>query len=144
MGCDIHLVAQRRGEDGKWITVEGDFGGEYHNKFPFDWRSYRMFGFLAGVRDSSAVLTISEPRGVPHDFNIDREEEEGRWIGEHSFSWLSIEELLAVDYSQPIDDEGDDEEASMPLSEFLGECFLSDLHKAKELGIERIVFGFDN
>ena len=39
------------------------------NTVPFDWRSYGMYGFLAGVRNYSAVQPISEPRGFPEDAN---------------------------------------------------------------------------
>lgn len=157
MGCDIHLVAQKRGEDGKWVTVEGDFGGEDHNESPFSWRSYGMFGFLANVRNYSQVVTIAEPRGIPWDFT-----EDDFWIGGIGgvfHSWLTIEELEAFDYDQVIEDrryggrtaDGSwsgtlahepGEGAFTPLREFLGEGFFDDLKEAKRLGVERVVFGF--
>src|SRR5687768_8802356 len=104
MGCDIHIVAQRRNEAGEWVEVHGDF---LEGPDPFDWRSYGMFAFLAGVRNYSDITPISEPRGLPGDFNLGEYEDGGdgfRWLGDHSFSWLSVDELLAVDYDQTIED----------------------------------------
>lgn len=149
MGCDIHTVAQRRTIDG-WKTL--DFA-------PFDWRSYGMFGFLADVRNYSAVMPISEPRGLPDDFErIDEYEPD---VGDHSHSWLSVAELLDFDYDQLMEDRritvqtGPNSWNGGTTSEpgggeittyrkFLGKEFFDDLAKLKELGADRIVFGFDS
>lgn len=155
MGCDIHIIAQKRNEQGQWVAVSGKFS-------PFDWRSYGMYGWLAGVRNYSDVTPISEPRGLPDDFSLVKwEAETNDWLGDHSYSWLSVEELLAVDYDQMIEDRrvsrqiapnvwhggktcGPGEGRQEALREFLGDKFMSDLAKLKELGAERIVFGFDS
>lgn len=161
MGCDIHIVAQRRNDSGEWIEVRDKFSG---GPDPFDWRSYGMYAFLAGVRNYSAVTPISEPRGLPDDFDMEEfEKGEGgmRWLGEHSFSWLSVNELLSVDYDQMIEDRRvmrqtgpnvwDGGQTCEPgeghkttLREFLGDGFFSDLRMLRNLGVERIVFGFDS
>lgn len=159
MGCDIHIVAQRRNEVGEWVEVRGDFA---KGPSPFDWRSYAMFAFLAGVRNYSAITPISEPRGLPDDLKV------GEWydedyidVGEHNFSWLTVDELAAIDYDQIIEDRrvrrqvgpnvwsggqtcDPGEGEATTLREFLGTGFMGDLAKLKELGAERIVFGFDN
>lgn len=142
MGCDIHTVAQRRDETGKWVNLD------WH---PFGWRDYRLYGWLAGIRNYSAVAPISAPRGLPEDFPSDMLS-----IDEHSPSWLSIDELAAVDYDQIIEDRRvtvgnnggctcePNQGTRFPLWEFLGGQFIRDLNRMKAEGAERIVFWFDN
>jgi len=148
MGCDIHSRAERK-VNGKWEIIRG--------LAPFDWRSYGMFGFLAGVRNYSDVTPLSEPRGLPDD----TPEYEECELGDHSHSWLSIEELLGFNY----DAEMEDRRVSrvMPggwvnggataepgggtmttYRSFLGDGFFDELEKLKAAGAERIVFGFDS
>lgn len=149
MGCDIHSVAERRA-DGKWEAIKG-FA-------PFDWRSYGMFGFLANVRNYSAIPCISEPRGLPDDSPFSEDHSDCDY---HSGSWLSVDELSAFDYEQEIEDRRvtrqvapnmwsgavtaePGEGAKTTFREFLGEGFFDDLQKLKDIGAERIVFCFDN
>ena len=150
MGCDIHSRAEKRvGE--KWVVIPGFK--------PFDWRSYGMYGFLANIRNYSAVPPLSEPRGLPDDAPPD--DEEGIWLGDHSHSWLSLEEFTAFNYDQPLEDrrftrqEGPNffngaataeigEGTMTTYREFLGEAFFKDIQKLREMGAERIVFGFDS
>ena len=117
-----------------------------------------MFAFLANVRNYSFVPSISEPRGLPEDINYDTEED--YTLGEHSFSWLSLKELLAFDYDQTFEDrrcmrDGNGAADSGPgngeqttFRKFLGPLFFRDLAIMQCLGREpehvRIVFGFDN
>lgn len=147
MGCDIHPQAERK-RDGKWEIID--------DIAPFDWRSYRLFGFLADVRNYSAVPPISKPRGLPED-----EPTLDNFDGLHSCSWLSVKELLEFDYDQTIEDRRVTREISPGFTdhgctgeigegrmttyrEFLGEAFFDDLRKLQELKADRIVFGFDN
>jgi len=156
MGCDIHTLAQKR-VNGKWETLPFE---------PFDWRSYGMFGFLADVRNYSAVPPISKARGLPDDIvrpepNFYGEHDDNLGLGDHSYSWLTVEELSAFDYDQQIEDRRvtrqtahnvwdggvtaePGEGAMTTYREFLGEGFFRDLDKLKELGAERVVFGFDS
>lgn len=62
MGCDIHSFAERRVGD-KYETATGRMFKE--GSEPFGWRCYGMFGFLAGVRNCSAVTPIAKARGLP-------------------------------------------------------------------------------
>jgi hypothetical protein len=136
MGCDIHVIAERRyGDDWERISFS-----------PFDWRSYNMFAFLAGVRNYSAITPISEPRGLPADFDRDGDP----YVGDHSFSWLSVEELEAFDYDQtiklrrPAVEPGKVQVTMTTYRRLLGESFFRDLAAVKTLGAVRIVFGFDS
>jgi hypothetical protein len=150
MGCDIHTVVQRKTEQGRWEEI---------SFAPFDWRSYGMFGFLANVRNYSAVPSISEPRGLPDDLPAYWSEEHD--VGDHSFSWLSVEELLAFDYDAPFEDRrvtrqvgpnafdggvtghpGEGETTTFRA--FLGPDFFRDLNALKALGATRVVFWFDS
>lgn len=164
MGCDIHSVAidatgtpltGGNWADGKIADPEYGVGaGE-----PFGWRSYRVFGFLAGVRNYSGVPSISEPRGLPDDLKCDQHAEP--WLGDHSFSWLSVAELLAFDYDAPVEDrrttiqlpgggtnggatapQGDGK--TMTWREFLGPGFFHDLAELQLIGAHRVAFGFDS
>jgi hypothetical protein len=57
MGTDIRTFAERRIADGTWQEIQGiDFLSN---------RVYGMFGFLANVRNYSAVPPITQPRGLP-------------------------------------------------------------------------------
>lgn len=93
MGCDIHSIAQVF-KNGKWRTVAHRVGG--------DDRNYDTFAVYANVRNGhgfSGILTgegwpiISEPRGLPADFEMWREQHHGTWMGEHSHSWLLLSEI---------------------------------------------------
>ena len=97
MGSDIHCRADRKlGE--KWEAIP--------DVAPFAWRNYRIFSFLAGVRNYSAIAPISEPRGFPADMReIDRDTyEDVYWNHYHSYSWLLLEELLSFNYDTQIED----------------------------------------
>lgn len=145
MGCDIHLIAQARDQNGEWVNI--DFGGD--REAPFEWRNYEAFGFLAGVRNYSAVTPISTPRGLPDGFSYD---EAIDYLGDHSFSWLLVDELTAQDYDAVIEDRriangktcepGQGEMTT--LREHLGTQFFDDLKRLQDAGAERIVFGFDS
>lgn len=168
MGCDIHMIVQKRDDAGKWIEIDGNFAGDYEaSTVPFDWRSYGLFAFLAGVRNYAAITPISEPRGLPADFvdpDLDPRgwlEDDYRDVGDHSRTWLSVQELLDYDYDQVIEDrrctrrlgsgiisgaetcepgQGDFQK----LREYLGDDFFRDLEELKRIGAERLVFGFDS
>lgn len=157
MGCDIHIEAQRR-NGGVWERAAGQFED---GPSPFDWRSYGVFAFLAGVRNYSDIPPISPPRGWPEDFTPKEDEFGGCYLGDHSFSWLTVKELVAFDYDQPIEDRrvtrqigpnvfsgaqtaepGGGEQTT--YRKFLGEGFFKDLAELQRIGAERIVFGFDS
>lgn len=117
MGTDIRGVFQRRNPETKqWEDIP--------HKYEMD-RHYQLFGVLAGVRNGRGfagiktgepVEPISAPRGYPDGFQQDedmhpigtldvmdprRRQYHGKdepmevWMGDHSHSWLTGEEMLA-------------------------------------------------
>ncbi len=146
MGTDITIEAQRR-EDGEWVRVSGSFS---QGPDPFDWRSYGLFAFLAGIRNYSAITPIAAARGAPCDLTSDE-----YWQNRDSVSWLTFEELALYDYDQIIEDRrsrGNDGSKTVEpgagvrpsLRDFLGQAYFDDLKELARIGAERIVFAFDS
>lgn len=167
MGCDIHLWYERKNFLSEWEDVPVPL--DEWKAGPLDHRSYAIFGFLADVRNYSAIKPICEPRGWPEDFRYSSagRTDDRYWCRDdydydfmfdeyHTHTWLSIDELLNYDYDQLVEDRrvtinnnggctcepGDGKTET--LREFLGEGFFRDLKTLKECGVERIVFAFDN
>lgn len=76
-------------------------------------RNYTVFAVLADVRNDGEVEPICEPRGLPTDMclaapriNEDGDDEESYEFGDHSFSWLTVAEVLAYPWDQDQRDEG--------------------------------------
>ena len=156
MGCDIHIMGEKRDGDG-WRNCYSTAIDEIEQ------RSYNIFGFLANVRNYSDVEPISQPRGFPEDASYGvKEEFVNRWGGDgHTPSWLTVDELLAFDYDKMTEDRrctkqiapniwtgGDTCEPgdgrALTYREFLGEQFYGRIEQLKRDGVERIVFWFDN
>lgn len=172
MGCDIHSAAidangmpveggkwsdgADANPDMEWMTGEGE---------PFGWRSYAVFGFLAGVRNYSGVVPISLPRGLPVDIKVPHGEDFEYWLGDHSHSWLSVAELEAFDYDALVEDRRYTGQRAllwggaitsgpctaepgngkmMTWREFLGDSFFEDVAELRRIGADRVAFGFDS
>jgi hypothetical protein len=152
MGTDICSIAID--SSGANITTLGVWTeGE-----PFGPRNYRVYGFLAGVRNYSAVKPIAEQRGLPADIIFDASG--GPYLGYHSFSWLSVAELEAIDYDEMMENRrvtrvsasvidgactanaGDGK--VMTYREFLGASFFADIAELRRIGADRVAFGFDS
>lgn len=151
MVTDVNPVLQRRVNEGAWVEVRvEDFWTD---------TNYRNFAWLAGVRNYAAIVPLDQPRGLPADFAYD----EIYWerVGEHDFSWFTLEELLSVDFDQIVEDRRvtginthglrdggmtcpPGEGCAMKLRDFLGTQFLDDLRRAKDAGADRVVFGFNS
>ena len=124
MGTDIHGVFQRRDPaTGQWEDVPSTY--EQH-------RDYQLFAVLAGVRNGygaagvttgEPVKPIASPRGLPDDFRVESESHpvpsvevlppwrrdghrEGEpievWMGDHSHSWLTGDEMLRWFATAPV------------------------------------------
>lgn len=156
MGCDIHTFVERRDDTGAWQVLDGEH--------PFNWRSYGMFGFLADVRNYSAVPPIREPRGLPNGVSQEVRGVYEGWDDYHTPTWLTVRELAEFDYTRTMNDRrvirqtspngrdggvtGTPEEGQLePFSEFLGTEFLAEIEHLKMLGSTdkvRVVLWFDN
>ena len=120
MGTDIHPVVQARVE-GRWVDVLPPA----HVLDALTARCYPLFAVLANVRNGygfAGVHThepldpIAEPRGFPPDFEIHAGSYHGayagKWwrlgdplgeyMGENDFSWVSLADLDAYDWAQPL------------------------------------------
>lgn len=147
MGCYITLEVEKKTDTGhEFIACD---------LLALDQQRYRMFGFLAGVRNYSAITPISPPRGLPLDACETLRSMFDDDDNISSKSWLSVDELTNYDYTQVIEDrrcavDGDESctcrqgsGVKMTLREFLGDEFFKDLETLKAAGADRIVFGFD-
>lgn len=116
MGTDVHAVWQaKRGE--QWVDIASEWDQGRH---------YLLFSWLAGVLNGCGfaghatydpVTPIAPPRGLPEDFEggedhpttleaiharrrewLDEEERAHpvMWMGDHSYSWLTADEILAA------------------------------------------------
>lgn len=86
MGADIHGAVERQ-KAGRWTFAQ---------KLDLD-RNYVLFGILAGVRYGD-VQPIASPRGLP----ADRDRSADYYEGDHSYSYLTLAELRAFDWDQPL------------------------------------------
>lgn len=113
MGTDVHAVFQRKTAKG-WEDIPSQWNQERH---------YFLFSFLAGVRNGygfagvrtyEPVVPVAEGRGFPPDFLVEdgenhpiarenlshrrqkyHEEDEPLWMGDHSYTWATGDEILA-------------------------------------------------
>ena len=159
MGCDIHAVVQVR-KEGKWETIddrgpEGVTGG-------YRWRvlsnrNYAVFSILANVRNFSTAVpwpSIANPRGLPDEFGMEDEchtdamdddlDGEKMWMGDHSHSWVTLQELDEYDWSHVRH-----YESGPPYSaeDACGDFYLRVIPWLRSLGNPedvRLVFGFDS
>ena len=131
MGCDIVAFAEKR-EGDKWVSCDIDD--------LFDFSSHVTFAFLAGVRNYNDIIPLDNPRGIPRDASERvRYEYDLVWKGfSHSPSWLSLRELLSVNYDArmaiytgpyALDD--------ITLRHLLHGKFFSDLERMEKAGAER-------
>jgi hypothetical protein len=85
MGCDIHMRVEFKRDD-QWIPATLPDG--------IDDRNYNLFAVLADVRHgtwSEPLPCIDEPRGLPDGYEEDA-------FGDHSFSHVTLRELLEYDW----------------------------------------------
>lgn len=150
MGCDIHPFVEVQMDDGTWVDMGAP--GRLHD------RTYGRFAFLTGgaVRNYSKLpALLPEPRGYPETGSEATEHRKKSYAedwGAHSAGYLTLAELLAVDYEQEILDHRGVDAPSEPVSlrEFLGEGWFDILKELKDYAGPdaahriRIVFDFDS
>lgn len=117
MGTDIHAVVQAK-KNGKWVDVPSQWEQNRHYLL-FSWLANVRNGFgFAGVPTYDPIVPIALPRDIPDDFEMDgdnhpsswscldpaRQEyysetevaEQGIWMGDHTHSWLTADEILSA------------------------------------------------
>ncbi|MDO9547147.1 MAG: hypothetical protein Q7J07_10425 [Pelolinea sp.] len=122
-GTDIHLAAEVY-KDGLWHLANADLP-TYRNYRAFAILADVRNGYtFAGMDSGDPVIPISYPRGFPEDLSeelrehLRKEEEADKWpdndewlddkepeyisLGEHSFSWVTLQELLDYDLEAPV------------------------------------------
>lgn len=110
MGADIHMIVQVK-EDSKWKSLSKGYDDRNYNAFAILANVRNGYGF-AGCVTSTGFDFISEARGLPDDFNIENEDHHsdvksdysdgGFWMGDHSFSWVTLQELIDVDWDKRV------------------------------------------
>lgn len=72
-------------------------------------RNYDLFGMLADVRNGRGFAGIetgegwkplAADRGLPPDFQYNDNGDDDGWLGDHSFTWCTLRELLDYDWDQ--------------------------------------------
>ena len=117
MGTDVHIVFQKKTPDG-WQDVPANFERNRHY-FLFSWiAGVRNGSGFAGVPTYQPIKPIAERRGLPDDFPMHDEDHPTTldamlpcdleymdeadklnptvWMGDHSHSWLSFDEILST------------------------------------------------
>jgi hypothetical protein len=128
MGCDIHANIEYL-EHGDWETFGHDMD------IP---RSYALFTAMAGVRDrgEGKYQQVAPLRGIPEDSDWNWQSD--GYLGDHSFSWLTADELEAA---------RDQVEKQCRADGYDGPVLTqvkAIIAAMRELGEARLVFGFDN
>src|SRR5262245_4875573 len=98
MGCNIHIIIERKNEVGAWERVSSQSMPEC-----FANRCYALFGILADVRNGTGFAGLvtgdSWPSIAPNrDLPEDATYKHGDWLGDHSFTWIGLGELRAFDW----------------------------------------------
>ncbi|MEA3440176.1 MAG: hypothetical protein U9R58_07830 [Chloroflexota bacterium] len=115
MGTDIHIVAEFY-KDERWRLADVELP-EYRNYWAFAVLADVRNGYgFAGFSTGDPITPISEPRGLPDDMSTelqyklehadDCDYNEWIWFGNHSFSWVTLRELLDYDLDAPLTQRG--------------------------------------
>jgi hypothetical protein len=114
MGTDIHMIVEVRDPvTNKWTRkIGGGIYGSPEHEENFSERNYDLFAMLANVRNGTwgqRFEPICEPRGLPDDRDVSGKiktysmsgpgdelvDFDDGFYGDHSFTWLTLEEILA-------------------------------------------------
>nr|MBN1228862.1 hypothetical protein [Anaerolineae bacterium] len=155
MGCDIHAFVEVK-TGGDWqCVVEPIPGTHYHQRRveglePFEaidcavfwWRNYDMFALFGVESRGAAPRLFPSKLFVPDDSSF-RSMYANWWpsVISHSLNWMTLADLLAVDYTRTLPD-------GTSLAETLGSLYFTELEALKKLSPDpahvRIVMDFDN
>lgn len=109
---------------------------------PYGGRCYRLFGLLAGVRDTSIDMVVPDRYGyLPDDVSVEIEDLSDEWgIDAHSHNYLTLRELMDSKYNKMSTEELEE----MGIDSYFFKTLLPDLQKFGNPDDIRIVFWFDN
>jgi len=117
VGTDIHGVIATREFDPRYVRATRWTKITDLKLVTMLDRDYDSFAILANVRNDDDFNPISEPRGLPEWLEMDETEEYIKdtdiWLGEHSFSFITLGELLDFDWLQEVTKRG-----VVPLAEY--------------------------
>jgi len=150
MGTDIHAVVQRR-KNGQWITYAEGYESRNYDVFSILADVRNGHGF-AGCKTGDGFKPISAPKGIPTDlvyvgnptypsvavdggfrpfpgsYRDQYKEEKTYNLGDHSHSWLTLDELLSIDMGSVVKKFGC---VSAPDFEKIGDYFKKYRHEPK-------------
>jgi hypothetical protein len=116
MGCDIHGKVEIRTSEKStnWFSTL-DVGEVLR-------RNYDLFGFLFGVRNYAGFDPVIGIRPLPNNLSYSTEREIETWSYDaHSHTWISYEELKAIDWDQEAE-EFDERIHEFKDGEYFGKC----------------------
>ncbi len=152
INCDLAIYGERQASPSRWEVIPNFIPFSYV-KFD-DIRNCNLFGWLAGVRNFSAITPLATPRGLPSDvdeginFDFTRQYSNAR----HA-SWFTMAELNKAKYDEVIEDclvlDGNigrvvpaGSGVKRSLRECLGRDYFAELDRLNSKGVERITFWF--
>lgn len=113
MGTDIHAAVEYQTQSGVWVALRhpNKYYGRWEGETPLTAqldldRDYPLFAILANVRNGqgfAGCLTndpfevITADRGLPQDIST---EARAACNGDHSDTWVGLDELLAFDWTR--------------------------------------------
>lgn len=127
---------------GWWEANEKGLLPYPYNDQPYGGRCYRLFGALAGVRDTSIDMIVpGRFYQLPDDVSDElKQMSDDYGVDAHSHSYLTLRELMDSKYYQMDDLELDE----MGIDPYFFKTMVPDLQKFGNPDDIRIVFWFDN
>ena len=152
MGCDIHVVIEKKFADCGWQCVwDGSirpiyYGQEGHryNSPSITNRNYRLFADLAGVRGDGPP-----PKGLPEDISPAARSIVSEWDGDgHSHSWDTMLDF-GEKYEYPNTDEGNADLTKDTLTGKVASAVEKAVGRLIDLNYDdidnyRVIYWFDN
>ena len=114
MSTSIKIVGEFQNQHGKWLPLNQEVVNEF---WPPSNQNYNIFCAWAGVRREIAedrvgyhIPTIAERRGLPTDWNVEKDAPgciHGLGFHQDWMTWVTIAEIVAYDWSILGDDNDD-------------------------------------